>query len=431
MKKLPVFLSVILFTLPSFSQNNIELKFSSSYYGNWIPSDSIKIENQSRNCDTVLYGQDTTLFIEFPSGLNEVVMNQGYDFRLIQNHPNPFCGQTEVGLYLFENDHISITISDIAGRAVSFYEQNLGSGFHTFTFIPGNAKAYFCHVSGTHQSKSIKMLHTGKESMNISCKLIYNAESKPPLSLKMHKGFSGFTFLPGDTMKYTGYAMTPNSLLQQDNITDIPLGDTFYRFQITEGIPCPGIPEIVYEGQVYHSVLIGDQCWLKENLNVGTMIPLTEWQTDNGLIEKYCYNDDTSLCAVYGGFYQWDEMFFENNGICPDGWHVPSDEEWETLFNMLGGMDVAGGKMKEPGTVHWKSPNTGATNISGFTALPAGAAAFIGSGFWRLGEWANFWSTTSHSSYGYGRFTLRHDHEDVMAASDQSHYGNSVRCLRN
>jgi uncharacterized protein (TIGR02145 family) len=122
---------------------------------------------------------------------------------------------------------------------------------------------------------------------------------------------------------------------------------------------------------------------MAENLNVGTKINSTsdgQLQTDNEILEKYCYNNDIANCNIYGGMYEWNEaMQYDTTegaqGICPDGWHIPTDAEWTTLTTFLGGESVAGGKMKEAGFAHWYSPNTGATNESGFTGLPGGAAA--------------------------------------------------------
>ena len=141
--------------------------------------------------------------------------------------------------------------------------------------------------------------------------------------------------------------------------------------------------------KVYSTVLIGTQCWFAQNLNVGTKLNVTENQTNNSIIEKYCYNNADASCDVYGGLYQWAETVQYLNGatntaswtpvptgnvqgICPGGWHIPSDAEWTTLSTFLGGESVAGGKLKEAGIAHWASPNSGATNSSGFTALPGG-----------------------------------------------------------
>jgi uncharacterized protein (TIGR02145 family) len=153
-------------------------------------------------------------------------------------------------------------------------------------------------------------------------------------------------------------------------------------------------------------VRIGTQVWMGENLNVGTRIDGAKDQTDNNKLEKYCYNDGEYNCDIYGGLYQWDEMMQYNppedtgtiigttQGICPEGWHIPTDKEWRTLAVYLGGEQIAGGKMKETGTIHWTPPNTGATNESGFTGLPGGWRYFEDNeaGFWMFGIEGAWWS---------------------------------------
>ena len=142
-------------------------------------------------------------------------------------------------------------------------------------------------------------------------------------------------------------------------------------------LPCPGVPSLTYGGQVYHTVLIGNQCWMKENLNIGTMINGSLDQTNNDTIEKYCYLNDTANCAIYGGLYQWDEMMQYiategAKGICPTGWHIPSTSDWNELVAGLGGDNIAGGSLKEEDSIHWLNPNVGANNASGFTGFGSG-----------------------------------------------------------
>ena len=143
------------------------------------------------------------------------------------------------------------------------------------------------------------------------------------------------------------------------------------------GSACTAAPTVVYGGKTYNTVQIGTQCWMRENMNIGTQVPITTTQTNNAVIEKYCYNDSTYDCDVYGGLYQWNEMMQYSTtpgtqGICPTGWHIPTEAEAITLATFVGGAPVAGGKLKEAGTGHFRSPNTGATNEFGFTMLPTG-----------------------------------------------------------
>jgi uncharacterized protein (TIGR02145 family) len=216
----------------------------------------------------------------------------------------------------------------------------------------------------------------------------------------------------------------------------------------TAGTPCPGIPTVTYGGQVYNTVQIGTQCWFKENLNVGTLLNSNLGQTNTGTIEKYCLNNLESNCTLYGGLYQWDEMMEYSStpgvqGICPSGWHIPTDAEWCTLTQSTDAtvncdMDGwsgtnGGGKMKSVGTIQggtglWNTPNTGATNESGFTAVPAGyrfdTGAFIGNG-----SDANFWTSTTYYSFKWYR-NLNYNNAGVNRTAFSRYAGFSVRCLK-
>ncbi len=201
------------------------------------------------------------------------------------------------------------------------------------------------------------------------------------------------------------------------------------------------------DSQTYNTVLIGNQCWMSENLNIGDMVEGQYDQFNDGDFDKYCYDNDTLNCDTYGGLYQWAEMVQYLNeasntnswnpvptgnvqGICPTGWHLPTDVEWTTLTDYLGGTNVAGGKMKETGTTHWNSPNTGATNESGFTALPGGLRNSSGSLYY-LGSRGHWWSSTESSgTIAWSRY-LYYDYDQVIRNNNGKTNGFSVRCLKN
>ncbi len=201
------------------------------------------------------------------------------------------------------------------------------------------------------------------------------------------------------------------------------------------------------DGNVYQTVTIGTQVWMAENLKVthyrnGDPIPHV---TDNsewiGLTTgAYCnYNNDEGNVATYGRLYNWYAVGDSRN-IAPEGWHVPTDEEWKQLETYLGmsqaeadaigwrGTDE-GGKLKEAGTTHWQSPNTGATNESGFTALPGGYRNLNGS-FGDMGYYAAFWSSTEFSSYYAWLRGLNYGDSQVGRLYYHKPYGFSVRCVR-
>jgi len=166
-----------------------------------------------------------------------------------------------------------------------------------------------------------------------------------------------------------------------------------------------------YDGNVYHTVAIGNQVWLKENLktthyNNGLPVPhVSGGNSWNGLTTgARCYynNDSVAFASVYGALYNWYAAAGINE-ICPAGWHVPTDAEWTAVEIFLGGSYIAGGKMKEAGTAHWLSPNTGATNSSDFTGLPGG---MLGTNFTfeTLYENGLWWTSTTSGSYAWSRY---------------------------
>ncbi|MFH1121669.1 MAG: fibrobacter succinogenes major paralogous domain-containing protein [Bacteroidota bacterium] len=191
------------------------------------------------------------------------------------------------------------------------------------------------------------------------------------------------------------------------------------------------------DGNVYHAVTIGTQTWMVENLKTthyndgsGEEIPnITDNFTWGGLTTPaYCwYNNDESNKATYGALYNW---YAVNTGrLCPSGWHVPSDEEWDVLFVYLGGLTVAGGKLKEAGTAHWFSPNTGADNSTGFTALPGGSHYTDGA-FHLKGKYGWYWSTTESTSTDAWHPYFIYNSSTVTRIAGSKSIGFSVRCIK-
>ncbi len=207
-----------------------------------------------------------------------------------------------------------------------------------------------------------------------------------------------------------------------------------YKYKEGPDPDCGTVTDI--DGNVYQTVTIGEQVWMMENLKVthyrnGDPIPNV---TDNGAwgglsTGAYCnYDNDEHKVATYGRLYNWYAVDDSRN-IAPDGWHIPSDDEMQTLADYLGGYDVAGGKLKEIGTTHWLSPNTGATNESGFTALPSGSRYLNGS-FHNIGYGTYFWSSIeSNSEYAWSR-SLYHYLSEFYRNDINKHAGYSVRCVR-
>lgn len=177
------------------------------------------------------------------------------------------------------------------------------------------------------------------------------------------------------------------------------------------------------DGNVYSTVTIGSQVWMAENLIV------THYLNGDTTEAYYIYNNDESNVATYGRLYNWYAVNDSRN-IAPAGWHVPSDSEWQVLIDYLGGDGVAGGKMKEAGTTHWSSPNTGATDESGFTALPGGFRQSGTGHFHGIGTHGYFWSSTGNGGSTAWTRHLYHDNAGVYRVYNYKDYGMSVRCVR-
>jgi uncharacterized protein (TIGR02145 family) len=143
----------------------------------------------------------------------------------------------------------------------------------------------------------------------------------------------------------------------------------------------------------------------------------------------YCYyNNSGSNASNYGALYNWYAVNDSRN-IAPSGWHVPSDSEWNTLVNYLGGENVAGGKLKETGTSHWNTPNTGANNESGFTARPGGSRGSSSGSFNDMGHGAYYWSATEFNNGARYRL-LYYYNSDLYGSYFSKQGGFSVRLLR-
>lgn len=215
------------------------------------------------------------------------------------------------------------------------------------------------------------------------------------------------------------------------------------------------------DGNEYGTIEIGDQTWMAENLKVlhyadGSPIPLVsdeaEWGALSADAKAYSWYDNLSgYSDTTGALYTWaaamnglagiDTVPSGIQGVCPDGWHLPSDAEWKVLEMFLGmsqaqadnyewrGSDQ-GGQLKELGFSKWEVPNTGASNSSGFTALPGGFRGNKGK-FYSLGHYATFWTTSEHSGTGKAWYrTLYYDKESVYRQYNYKNQGFSVRCVQ-
>jgi uncharacterized protein (TIGR02145 family) len=192
------------------------------------------------------------------------------------------------------------------------------------------------------------------------------------------------------------------------------------------------------DGNVYHTVTIGTKVWMVENLKttkyrngdlISNVTDNENWTTLTS--GAYCwYNNDASTYkATYGALYNWYAVADIRN-IAPTGWHVATYDEWTNMTYYLGGTSIAGDKLKETGTFHWPNPNAGATNSTGFTALPGGYRVYLNGAFGNVGYGGNWWSSTAVNVENAQFNSLNYNEAFIYHNYDFKQSGFSARCVR-
>ena len=433
-------LSILILCLMSIcSQGQIELSFTALDNTSYVQLDSIKVMNRTQGGDTLLIWPDTVLVLSMV-GLNDNYMDAS-SFTISQNFPNPVINQSTIKISIPSSGDVALLISDIHGSCIIKQEMFLKSGTHIMKFVPGNQRIYIFSAYWGGKEQSIKILN-GSSGLSPDCSLEYRDFREEVMELKTQKSFQSFPFSPGDELLYITYVDG-----EESGMTDAPLTSNYYSFQFATNIPCPGTPTVTYEGQVYNTIQIYNQCWFRENLNAGTMIPGTQEMQDNGTIEKYCYYDADTACDHYGGFYQWTEIMGYDNipgiqGICPPGWHIPTNEEWKILEGATD--SVYGiGDPEWDGVEYYRGFDTGKNlkSVSSWDQYPgidlyefsvlASGLRHEGGGFIAIGLYGIFWTSNKdqglnafvHSLYsgGYGIY---------LDGDNPFELGFSLRCIK-
>jgi uncharacterized protein (TIGR02145 family) len=425
------------FMMVSGQRPTIRLTFTAENNASYVKLDSIKVMNRSQGGDTLLVYPDTVLVLNYTVGIPVICPETG-NFQVFQNYPNPVLERTTINLFVPGKDKVSLTVTDMTGRSIIKTGRVLDKGVHSFSFTAPGDGLYFFTAEWRGMSSTIKILQNASyKSQGASLEYIGTEVSTP--RLKASSDIQEFTYALGDTLLFIGYVN-----ILESGMLDSPEENHTYKFQFATNIPCPGTPTVTYEGQVYNTIQIFSQCWLKENLNVGTMIPGTMEQSDNGTIEKYCYNDNPDSCAKYGGLYQWKEMMQYTTqqgvqGICPTGWHLPFHEEWGILEGAVDshygigdpewdwwGMQGFDASINLKTTSGWEENGNG-TDLYGFSGLPAGDRT---GGFFNISELGYFWTSTAGNNEDAWNRILIYNEQGIWRDKYYDFYGFSVRCLR-
>ncbi|MBO4481096.1 MAG: T9SS type A sorting domain-containing protein [Bacteroidales bacterium] len=416
----------------------------------YIQLSRIEIENKTKEWNETLNYPDTTAILTISSGLEDV---QGvYDFALQQNTPNPFEGMTHVTLQQPEAGTIVLDIFDLQGKKVTSFTGKLSAGAHQFSIILPSPQVYLLTARNDHQTSSIKMVNT---AIGAGCQIQYEGSFSITQTLKKEilRALDA-----GDEMLYTGYAIIDGAEQKSAAITRTEHTSEELTFDFTQdGIPCPGLATVTdYDRNTYKTVQIGKQCWMAENMRATHFVDGTEIALNEGssAAHRFIAGDRADMIQTCGYLYDWNAVKYgivdnpENGrlqGVCPTGWHVPTQAEWIQLFGYVrnreeyicGGDDMNFAKAL-CANFGWSKPFQGmpcsvgtdlsTNNATGFTVVPAG----ITDGYRtrEFAESARLWTATSGSTGSSHSITFKSGSTTIVLSSNYTDEGLSVRCVK-
>jgi uncharacterized protein (TIGR02145 family) len=423
----------------------------------FVPFNRVEISNVTRNWQETLYYPDTILIMS-KTGIEENAIPKG--FVLAQNNPNPFEVTTNATLTTSEAGEVTLEMSDMNGRMVAAEKfGDIQAGAHQFILTVAAPGTYILTARQNGRTSSIKMVNNGSGPVK---KVEYAGVSGILQRKSDPKGSISKPFNIGDEMVYIGYVNINGVEYTSQTIQKRQWASENFilNFNLTDGLPCPIAPTVTdYDGNVYNTVQIGTQCWMKENMRTthyadGTSIPAGDSLSSS--INPYYYDYSTSFIALSqrGYLYNWFAATRGHSssiipsgvqGVCPTGWHVPSDAEWTKLENYVGSQsqNVCGGNTEYLGKAFasktsWNTSdnacavgnNQTTNNATGFTGIPAGGCN--GSLFDGAGASAFYWSSTkldNSQNYAWVRY-LHYDYVYLCPMYSPKYIGYSVRCLR-
>lgn len=378
---------------------------------------AIKVNNLRSGVSLTLNGGDI-LHLKAPSAIE----GRDPDNDALVIYPNPMDNQSLITFIAPGTGNAEIRIVDLTGKTNYRTISMLSGGKHTFLASGINEGIYFVSISGNNYHHSGKLISRATNNRIMKIEDISHGQNEAGFRKNMGS-IIDMEYINGDQIIFEGISGIYSTI-----VPDVPIGSKTITFTF---VPCTDAAN-----NNYPTVHIGNQTWMASNLNYGTRINGSWEQTDNSVVEKYSYKDIETNCDEYGGLYQWNEVMQYSTaagtrGICPTDWHVPTNEQWTILRTSLGGTLLAGGRMKETGTIHWGSPNTDATNSSGFTGLPGGYRDMSVGGFYYMNDSGHFWTSTESSSASVWYWSLGFDNAYLGQGEKNKLNGYSVRCLKN
>lgn len=402
--KIFTFFVSFLFAIAVLQAQNYQISYTGS--GQSTTIDSIQVENLTQGTTLSLDGDDV-LNLVGTVGINTLITNESNEMV----YPNPMVESTFVEFDNSKTELVSLEIYNEMGVLIAKQSTLVQQGRQRFKISGLNTGIYNVNVSAADWNYTAKLISLGKTTGNTTIEYQGTDEgSSPENAIKSTKDLVEMQYNDGEIILFKGFSGNFTTVL-----TLLPTQSQTVNFEF---ISCSD-----EDGNNYAVVIIGTQTWMAENLNYETT---NSWEYDNNST-----NGD-----IYGRLYTWNAALT----ACPNGWHLPTDEEWKIMEMYLGMSQIQadntgwrgtdeGGKMKETGYTHWLSPNTGAANSSGFTGLPGGYRNADGS-FYPLGESSYWWSATEIDVNTAWYRAPYYNRNEVYRGHYYRDYAYSVRCLR-
>jgi uncharacterized protein (TIGR02145 family) len=413
---------LFLMLLPAFSllSQNYMISFIGS--GETTVIDSVIVYNFEQNTSLTLQGNDTLHLVE-NLGIGQISRH-----KPINIYPNPTANSSRLELFCYRAGKAVLQVYNTSGMLIYQEELLIQQGDNTFTLEGLRQGNYLIRINTPSEEYSGQLIAAGGGSGSL--RLIKSASGNFKSSPNIEKNSGSLIqmqYYAGERLLLKSFA-GPHIHIK----SMIPAENELVNFEF---FPC-----VDGDGNHYPVTTIGTQMWMAENLKTtsyqnGDPIPnITEGPVWINLTTGgYCaYGNNSSNPSDYGYLYNWFAVD-DTRDVCPAGWHVPQDSQWSVLTDHLGGQSVAGGKLKETGTAHWKSPNTGATNLYGFSAVGGGYRWHNSDAFSSINALGYWWSSTEGGTNATSTAWIRRMHDHNIAVDRINYdkrYGFSVRCLK-
>jgi len=420
MKKLFILFLMNCAIINLFAQN-YQIVFSGSGASSIV--DSVKVRNLMSGTVVTLAGGDTLQLI----GLVKVNELNVISEKGLLLYPNPSSDICMFSFYAENEGNVLIELLDMNGKTILHTQSYLSKGRHEYHLNNVGSGVYTLNVKSAKYGYAAKVISNNTLSNTPKIKYIglgsnTYAENDNNI-LKSSKSIVSMPFNTGDTLLVTG-----ESGIYGTSALFVPTQSQTYNFDFMASTDI--------DGNNYTVVQVGTQTWMIENLKTTTyrdgspitnVTDATAWSTLT--TQAYCdYDNNPANGLLYGRLYNWKAVT-DTRKVCPVGWRLPTEAEITILQNYLGGFLVAGGKLKETGTTHWETPNVGATNETGFTAIASGNRGYDG-GFNVLGISGWWWtSSTGGTSWAY-YFSMYSDSAKLDMFTYNKKCGFAVRCVK-